>query len=52
MTRTTKFSGMCFFPLGTNLGHFFLLGALFWSFFPAGRGSQWVCDTGVLFIMK
>jgi len=47
MTRTTVFSGDVFFPLGTNFRHVFLLGALFWSFFPAGRGSQRVCDTGV-----
>jgi len=40
---------MCFFPLGTNLGYFFIPGTLFLEYFPAGRGSQWVCDTGVFF---
>jgi len=29
------------------LGHFFQPGTLFWSLFPAGRGSQRVCGTGV-----
>jgi len=38
---TTKFSvGMCFFPLGTNLGHFFLPRALFGVFFQRVGGPS------------